>query len=295
MRMRSLRGTARDRTHQMRSLAPRTRATMRAHLSERRPCRVPASRAARSPLVSDPREPDLGPEPVPDWLIQEPFIETDLGVLKEGKEAICSLVERTSEDGSRSHLLVAKQYRNVKHRAFRNDAAYRHVTGNSHADKAIRKRTDVGLAIQEDVRATREFDVLSALWSRGVPVPYPAWRFGTDLRIEYIGDEDSAAPRLVAARLDRDRAGAALDEILGACAQMVAMGMVHGDLSPFNVLWWREHVVLIDFPQTMDLSTHPMALDVLHRDVVTMCEWARRCGARDRDPEEAFAELLSWL
>lgn len=242
--------------------------------------------------MSDPREPDLGPEPVPDWLIQEPFVETDLGVLKEGKEAVCSLVERRSEDGTRSHLLVAKKYRNVKHRAFRNDAAYRHVTGNSHMDKAIRKRTDVGLAIQEDVRASREFDVLCQLWSAGMPVPYPAWRFGTDLRLEYIGDEDSAAPRLVAAKLDRDAAALALDEVLAAAGTMLAMGMVHGDLSPFNVLWWQDHVVLIDFPQTMDLSTHPMALDFLHRDVLTMCAWAKRCGVRDRDPEEAFALML---
>jgi RIO kinase 1 len=243
--------------------------------------------------VSDPREPDAGPEPVPDWLIQEPFHEIDLGVLKEGKEAVCTLVERTSDIDGRSHLLVAKRYRNVEHRSFRNDAAYRHVTGNSHADKAIRKRSRVGLAIQEDVRANREFDVLSALWSRGVPVPYPAWRLGTDLRIEYIGDAASAAPRLVAARLDRDAATAALEQVFDACTQMLAMGMVHGDLSPFNVLWWDGHVVLIDFPQAMDLSTHPMALDVLHRDVVTMCAWARRCGVV-RDPDEAFAEMLSW-
>jgi RIO kinase 1 len=137
--------------------------------------------------------------------------------------------------------------------------------------------------------------VLSALWSRGIAVPYPAWRFGTDLRIEYIGDEESAAPRLVAARLDRDRAEVALQQVLAACAEMLKIGVVHGDLSPFNVLWWREHVVLIDFPQAMDLSTHPMALDVLHRDVLTMCGWARRCGASTPDPEEAFADLLSWL
>jgi RIO kinase 1 len=242
--------------------------------------------------VSDPREPDLGPEPTPDWLIQEPFEETDLGVLKEGKEAVCSLVERRTPDGSRAHLLVAKRYRNVKHRAFRNDAAYRHVTGNSHADKAIAKRTDVGLAIQEDLKANREFDVLSALWSAGVRVPYPAWRLGTDLRLEYIGDEASAAPRLVAARLDREQAESALDEVVAAADTMLQLGIVHGDLSPYNVLWWDDHVVLIDFPQAMDTNTNPMALDFLHRDITTMCEWARRRGVRDRDPDEVFAGIL---
>jgi RIO kinase 1 len=208
---------------------------------------------------------------------------------------VCSLVERTSDVDGRSCLLVAKKYRNVEHRSFRNDVAYRHATGNSHADKAIRMRTRTGLAIQEDVRANREFDVLSALWSQGVPVPYPAWRYGTDLRIEYIGDDDGAAPRLVAARLDREQASHALDQVLGACTEMLKIGMVHGDLSPYNVLWRDDRAVLIDYPQEMDLSTHPMALDVLHRDVLTMCEWARRCGVRDVDAEESFAEMLSWL
>jgi RIO kinase 1 len=243
--------------------------------------------------VSDPREPDLGPEPLPDWLIQEPFEEVDLGILKEGKEAVCSLVERRTIDGSRTHLLVAKRYRNVKHRSFRNDAAYRRMTGNSHADKAIRMRTDVGLAIGEELRASREFDVLCELWSAGVPVPYPAWRLGTDLRIEYIGDADAAAPRLVAARLDRAQAAAALEQVLTAARTMLAMDIVHGDLSPYNVLWWHDHVVLIDFPQAMDVNTNAMALDFLHRDVVTMCEWARRRGVREHaDPDEAFASLL---
>lgn len=73
---------------------------------------------------------------------------------------------------------------------------------------------------------------------------------------------------------------------------MLALGWVHGDLSPYNVLWHHERAVLIDFPQTMDLGTHPMALDVLHRDVTTMCEWARRRGAHPPDPDEAFAEML---
>jgi RIO kinase 1 len=202
------------------------------------------------------------------------------------------VVRRPRDDG-RSHLLVAKRYRSVKHRSFRNDAMYRHRTGASHADKAIRLRTDLGLEIQEHVRAEREFDVLCTLWANGVPVPYPAWRFGTQLLLELVGDGDVAAPRLVAARLDADAARAALDQVLDACADMLALGWVHGDLSPYNVLWHRERAVLIDFPQTMDLGTHPMALDVLHRDVVTLCEWARRRGAVTPDPDEAFATMLS--
>jgi RIO kinase 1 len=244
--------------------------------------------------LSDQRSPDEGPQPAPDWLIPEHYDDVDLGVLKEGKEAVCSLVQRTAQDDDRSHLLVRKQYRSVKHRAFRNDAMYRHVTGSSTADKAIRLRTDTGLAILNDVNASREFDVLSALWAGGHPVPYPVSRLGTELLLEFLGDDDGvAAPRLVAARLSPEQALAALDTVLGLCADMLAEGWVHGDLSPFNVLWHDGRAYVIDFPQTMDLSVHAMALDVLHRDVTTMCDWVRRRGASPPDPDEAFAVLLS--
>lgn len=242
--------------------------------------------------MSDQTNPDVGPQPAPSWLITEQYDDADLGVLKEGKEATCSLVERTSRDDGRTHLLVAKRYRDVKHRAFRNDAMYRHRTGASHADKAIRLRTDLGLTIQEHVRAEREFDVLCALWSAGVAVPYPAWRSGTELLLEMVGDGEVAAPRLVAARLDAATAAGAVEQVLDACADMLAMGWVHGDLSPYNVLWHEERAVLIDFPQTMDLGTHPMALDVLHRDITSLCQWARRRGASPPDPDESFASML---
>lgn len=244
--------------------------------------------------MSDQRSPDEGPQPAPSWLIPEHYDDVDLGVLKEGKEAICSLVQRSAQDDDRSHLLVRKTYRGVKHRAFRNDAIYRHITGSSTVDKAIRLRTDTGLAILADVNASREFDVLGWLWSRGHAVPYPVSRFGTELLLEFLGDDDGvAAPRLVAARVSPAEALEALDAVLGLCADLLAEGWVHGDLSPYNVLWHRQHAYVIDFPQTMDLSVHPMALDVLHRDVVTMCEWARRRGATPPDPDEAFATLLS--
>ena len=243
--------------------------------------------------MSDQRSPDEGPQPAPSWLIDDHYDDTDLGVLKEGKEAVCSLVLRTSQDDDRKHLLVSKRYRGVKHRAFRNDAIYRHITGSSTADKAIRLRTDTGLAILADVNAAHEFDVLGALWSTGHAVPYPVSRLGTELLLEFLGDGEVAAPRLVAARLSAEQARDALDSVFELCADMLAMGWVHGDLSPFNVLWHDERAYVIDFPQTMDLGTHPMALDVLHRDVVTMCDWARRRGATPPDPDEAFASMLS--
>ena len=270
-------------------------ATLRPNVVRARRCRRVRkhARPEGAPPLSDQRSPDEGPQPAPSWLIQEHYDDTDLGVLKEGKEAVCNLVLRTSQDDDRRHLLVSKSYRAVKHRAFRNDTIYRHTTGSSTADKAIRLRTDTGLAILNDVNAEREFDVLSALWAAGHSVPYPVSRLGTELVLEFLGDEEVAAPRLVAARLSAVEAVEALDTVFALCADMLSRGWVHGDLSPFNVLWHRERAYVIDFPQTMDLGTHPMALDVLHRDVVTMCDWARRRGATPPDPDEAFATMLS--
>ena len=72
---------------------------------------------------------------------------------------------------------------------------------------------------------------------------------------------------------------------------LTSAGLVHADLSPFNVLWWEGRLWLIDFPQAVDLFTNPHGFDLLHHDVVTMCTWFARQGV-DTDPEEVFASLL---
>jgi RIO kinase 1 len=67
--------------------------------------------------------------------------------------------------------------------------------------------------------------------------------------------------------------------------------LVHSDLSPYNVLWWRGRLVIIDVPQATDLFLNPNGFNLLHRDVVRMCEWFSRKGLAC-DPDELFGEIL---
>jgi RIO kinase 1 len=93
-----------------------------------------------------------------------------------------------------------------------------------------------------------------------------------------------AAPRLSAVDLDTVTAKRVWHELLEELATMVAADRVHGDLSAYNVLWWRERPVLIDFSQTVDVITHASARELLLRDIDALGGYFTRRGVRyDRD------------
>ena len=123
-------------------------------------------------------------------------------------------------------------------------------------------------------------------------VPYPVL-FGDDrLVLQYLGDHDSAAPQLAAARLDPDQLASAAEQLVEGLHRLVAAGWVHGDLSAYNLLWWDEALWFIDFPQAVDLAANPQGLNLLHRDVVNVATWFGRKGL-PLDAEETFASLLA--
>jgi RIO kinase 1 len=111
--------------------------------------------------------------------------------------------------------------------------------------------------------------------------------------MEFIGDVDRAAPRLANARLSRADAASAWQQLLASVRALVAAGVVHGDLSAYNLLWWEDELVFIDFPQAVDLAANPSGLDFLHRDVRNVCRYFERRGV-EHDPEEVFADLVTY-
>jgi RIO kinase 1 len=115
---------------------------------------------------------------------------------------------------------------------------------------------------------------------------------GDGLLMQLIGDAEAAAPRLVNAHLDPDQLAAAFAQLRLELEALAGEGLVHADLSPYNVLWWRERLWVIDFPQAVDLFHNPHGFDLLHHDVVTMCAWFARRGV-DADGEALFADLLA--
>ena len=247
------------------------------------------------------------PDP-PDWLVPEPYVDIDLGVLKTGKEAQVSLVERTGDN--RRCLLARKLYlprsvdqkgllhaMGVQHASqFHNDVTYREGRQfrKSRDRRAVERMSSHGKALLQERWTNHEHDVMGVLWQAGVRVPYPV-RFADDhFDMEYIGDLAEAAPTLARLRPRGPLLAAMWDQLVSNLARMVAAGYAHGDLSAYNLLWWADELWVIDLPQAIDIAANPMGLDFLHRDIANITVWFARQGL-ERDAEELFASLLTEL
>jgi RIO kinase 1 len=244
-----------------------------------------------------------GPQPRPEWVVTDlGAVDTELGILKTGKEADVHLLER-AVPGGRSSLLAAKRYRSAEHRMFHRDAGY--VEGRrvrrSRETRAMATRTDFGRDLLAGQWAMAEFGALSRLWELGrreggVRVPYPVQLLGTELLLEFIGDPDgSAAPRLAQVRPDADELAALWTQLVDALAVLARAGLAHGDLSPYNVLVHRGELVLIDLPQVVDVVANPQGPAFLARDVANVATWFRGRGLvlDDGDVEDLTERLLA--
>lgn len=251
--------------------------------------------------MSDHRKP-------PHWLVPEPYTDIDLGVLKTGKEAQVSLVERTGLAGR--CLLARKLYlpREVSQKGllevmgvqrasqFRNDVTYREGRQfrKSRDRRAVERMSAHGKALLQERWTNHEHDVMRVLWDAGVHVAYPAHFADDRFDMEYIGDLEQAAPTLARLRPRGPLLDAIWDQLVDNLRLVVAAGYAHGDLSAYNMLWWDDELWLIDFPQAVDIAANPTGLDFLHRDVVNVTRWFARQGL-ERDPDELFAQLLAEL
>jgi RIO kinase 1 len=241
-----------------------------------------------------------GPEPRPAWVVTaDAAVDTELGVLKTGKEADVFVVERAVPgDPARRSLLAAKRYRGLDHRAFRRDTLYtedRRVR-RTRDRRAVDRKSSYGRQVAAGQWAAAEFAALGELWSAGVPVPYPVQIDGHEILMEFVGTSDDgspvAAPRLARARPDAALLASWWDQLRDAMAVMARLGYAHGDLSPYNVLADDDRLVIIDLPQVVDLVANPFGTELLLRDCRTMAAWFAARGV-DADPDELFAALLT--
>ena len=245
--------------------------------------------------------------PAPAWLVPEPSTDVDLGTLRTGKEAQVDVVERTGADG-RTCVLARKRYlpRTVKAKGtlealgvqrastFHNDVEYREGRQfrKSRDRRAVEAMTAHGKRLLQDRWTGDEHDVMARLWDAGVSVPYPV-SYGDDVFfLEYIGGPDGAAPQLARARLEPAELADAWNQLVEALHVMSGEGIVHADLSAFNLLWWEGRLVVIDLPQAVDLAANPQGLDFLHRDVLNVSNWFQRHGV-ELEAEDLFGELLA--
>jgi RIO kinase 1 len=237
---------------------------------------------------------ERGPQPWPDWVVtSRAAMDTELGILKTGKEADVFLLERAIP-GEPGVVLAAKRYRSPDHRDFHRSSVYREgrsVEKKSRDQRAVERGSTYGRRVAAAAWSYAEFEALSRLYGIGLPVPYPVQVNGTELLMEFIGDGLSAAPRLSASHAT----GTELADLYAQVAEIVLAlareGCAHGDMSPYNLLVHHGRVVAIDLPQLVDVVANPNGLALLERDCRNVCDWFTRRGHRC-DAGELFAQAL---
>jgi RIO kinase 1 len=238
-----------------------------------------------------------GPRPYPGWLVTEhAAVDTELGILKTGKEADVFLIRRGIPGTDRSCLLAAKRYRSADHRMFQRDVGYLEGrrTRDTRENRAVATRTVFGRQIIALQWAFAEFTALARLYAAGVPVPYPAQILGTELLLEFIGSADgTAAPRLAETRPGRSELAGLWDQMVESLVALARDGLAHGDLSAFNVLVHEGRLIMIDLPQVVDVIANPRGAEFLTRDAENIGRWFAHHGLAGARPEPAdLAALL---
>ena len=197
-------------------------------------------------------------------LIDDGVIDEVVRSLKSGKEATVYVVR------SGTHLRCAKVYRDMGQRSFQRRSRYqegRKVRG-SRETRAMNRGSRFGRREQEHEWKNAEVDALYRLVAADVRVPRPFGYFNDVLIMELVKDASGdPAPRLGEVELTADVAREYHDFLMRQIARMLSLGLIHGDLSEFNILLAPDGPVIIDLPQVVNASGNNAAFAMLERDV----------------------------
>lgn len=206
-------------------------------------------------------------------LIDDGVIDEVLRPLKSGKEAAVYVVRSGDE------VRCAKVYKDMAQRSFQKRVQYqegRKLRGSREA-RAVGKASKYGRRQQEDAWKNAEVDALYALRDAGVRVPVPHTFSHGVLVMELVTDADGfCAPRLGEVELDAERARSYHGVLLRQVQIMLCCGLIHGDLSPYNVLVGPDGPVVIDFPQVVSAAGNNAARSMLLRDVNNLTAYLGR-------------------
>ena len=230
---------------------------------------------------------------------QDNVISDVLARVKGGKEANVYCCEAHPATGM--DLIAAKIYRPRAHRTMRNDAVYREgrlmlddqgkgVMRNSRLKRAVAKKTDFGKEVTTFSWIEYEYDLLQTLHAAGADVPRPIGHVDSTILMEYFGEVNRPAPTLNGVTLRREQAQPMFDRLLWHVELMLSHNRVHGDLSAYNVLYWEERAIVIDFPQAVSATSNPHAPRLLQRDIERLCQYFARVGV-EADPRVLTREM----
>lgn len=240
---------------------------------------------------------------IPDGLapILQPFLDEGLVLelgppIKSGKEA--TVLRCTAHPRTGHHQLALKVYRPRTQRSFTNDSVYRDGSmihrvggGNTRAARALLAGSRFGRQVQSFTWCAHEWEILCQSHEAGLPVPEPVRMHGDAILMELFACEDgSTAPPLIQASLDAGTATALFEALCDDVEDMLALHVVHGDLSPYNVLWNGHEHRIIDFPQAVDPRFNSSAQRLLVRDLHNLARFCERFG-EVADPTEIAADM----
>jgi RIO kinase 1 len=226
----------------------------------------------------------------------EPFIDRGyvdqvIGLVKTGKEA--SVYACRSGPAAGCEIVAAKVYRGAQYR-FKNDAVYQEararelgISGSALRAFNKRRKSAIGREVQSGSWRMREYQVLQLLHGSYADVPRPIAAEGNAILMEYFGDEDEAAQQLNQVRVNEAEAPALFQRLMNNVELFLALNLVHGDLSPHNILYQRGEVRVIDFPQAIDPRFNGHARDLLRRDIDNLVRYFAPYGV------EADAAVLA--
>jgi RIO kinase 1 len=138
----------------------------------------------------------------------------------------------------------------------------------------------------------QEFQMLSRLAAAGADVPRPFDWSGSAILMEYVGDDRAPAPQLIGVTLTPGEVRPLFQRILRNVEIFLACGLVHGDLSAFNILYWNGDVKIIDFPQSVEPHLNRNAFALLKRDIENMCHYFATYSIQ-ADPERLARQIWS--
>ena len=210
-------------------------------------------------------------------LVEEGLIDSVARQLMSGKEATVFVVRCGNE------IRCAKVYKEASQRSFRQAASYQEgrKVKNSRQARAMEKGTRYGRKMQEEVWQNAEVDALYRLAAAGVRVPKPYVCFEGVLLMELVTDaEGNAAPRLNDVPLNEAMALDYHAQLLKQVVLMLCAGIIHGDLSEYNILVDAAGPVIIDLPQAIDAAGNTEAGAMLERDVNNLRNFFSTCAPK---------------
>ena len=204
------------------------------------------------------------------WFKQREFIEEILRVVKEGKEGSVLLCK-----GGRSI-----DYENCAVKIFKDPGARNFKNDHEYLEGKVWKRRDL-LHIEQlkhDFWAKTEFATMEKFYNAGLPVPRPWVQSDTAICMEFIGHGDEPASILKHAPIRKEDAPRIFRKLIDSIDKMLSMGIVHGDLSPFNILYHNDEPVIIDFPQAVSANANSNAYALFRHDIDAVCCFFKKFG-----------------